>query len=117
MKVPEEIAKSLPEFPDFQDISLESQAAVGWFFAQYAPVISEYTFTNLFIWRLSRPIKLALLDDHLWDLYGAGKITIEEMLDKARDPGGMLEKAQQKGDGLADDVKKKLDEMGPVLGS
>ncbi len=65
MKVPEQVARSLSKFPDFQDISLENQAAVDWLFAQYSPEISEYTFTNLFIWRLTRPIKLTLLDGYL----------------------------------------------------
>lgn len=65
MKIPAEVAKILPEFPEFQDISLESQSAVDWFLAQYAPEISEYTFTNLFMWRLTRPIKLTLLNGYL----------------------------------------------------
>ena len=65
MKIPAEFAKVLPEFPEFQDISLESQSAIDWFLAQYSPEISEYTFTNLFMWRLTRPIKLTLLNGYL----------------------------------------------------
>ena len=65
VKVPPEISNGLPRFPDFQDIGIQPQAAVDWFFAQHAPHISEYTFADLFAWRLSRLVKLALLGEHL----------------------------------------------------
>jgi twitching motility protein PilT len=40
---------------------------------------------------------MQLLDDHLWKLYSAGKITAEDMIDKARDPGGLVEKVHRAG--------------------
>jgi twitching motility protein PilT len=43
---------------------------------------------------------MQLLDDHLWELYDAGKITLDEMMDKARNPSEMLEKAQKKDQSL-----------------
>ncbi|MBN1844732.1 MAG: type IV pilus twitching motility protein PilT [Sedimentisphaerales bacterium] len=36
---------------------------------------------------------MQLMDDHLWELYRAGTIDKEEMLDKARDPGQLDDKA------------------------
>lgn len=49
---------------------------------------------------------MQLLDDHLWEFYDTGKITIEEMLDKARMPGVLQDKATAKMErmrrGLAD---------------
>src|SRR4030066_1717889 len=43
-----------------------------------------------------RKLGMQLLDEHLWQLYEAGKITIEEMLDKARQPGALQDKAMAK---------------------
>ncbi|MFZ0033675.1 MAG: type IV pilus twitching motility protein PilT [Sedimentisphaerales bacterium] len=43
-----------------------------------------------------RKLGMQLLDDHLWQLYETGKITQEEMLDKARQPGQLHDKAMAK---------------------
>jgi twitching motility protein PilT len=40
-----------------------------------------------------RRLGMQLLDDHLWQLYENGKITKTEMLNKARMPGSLLDKA------------------------
>jgi twitching motility protein PilT len=40
-----------------------------------------------------RKLGMQLLDDHLWQLYEGGKITMAEMLDKARLPGALHDKA------------------------
>jgi len=55
---------------------------------------------------------MQLLDDHLWELYANKKIALEEMIDKARQPGAMLEKAQAAG-ASAEGID--LDDLGPVL--
>jgi len=39
-----------------------------------------------------RKLGMQLLDDHLWELYDAGRITASEMLDKARQPGALQDK-------------------------
>jgi twitching motility protein PilT len=56
---------------------------------------------------------MQLLDDHLWELYDTERITKEEMLDKARIPAALLEKANKKeassGEGVSEDY-------GPVIG-
>ena len=64
---------------------------------------------------------MQLLDEHLWNLYDAGTINLEEMLDKARNSGDLHEKARQKIRGLSSRKGKKsvaeqeFDDIGPVL--
>ncbi len=43
-----------------------------------------------------RKLGMQLLDEHLWQLYETGRITKEEMLDKARQPGALQDKAMAK---------------------
>ena len=43
-----------------------------------------------------RKLGMQLLDDHLWQMYDAGRITLEEMLDKGRQPGALQDKAMAK---------------------
>lgn len=64
-----------------------------------------------------RKLGMQLLDEHLWNLYDMGKITLEEMLDKARQPGSLHDKATAKRQAM---MKKKRpvkaeDDVGPVL--
>ncbi len=42
----------------------------------------------------SRNLGMRLLDDHLWELYSAEKISLEELLDKARNPAELLAKVR-----------------------
>lgn len=55
----EERVKSVPEYPLFKDLALEDKPLLDLTFRQYPPVISEFTFTNLFIWRHAYQIKLS----------------------------------------------------------
>lgn len=58
---------------------------------------------------------MQLLDDHLWSLYDNNLIDLEELMDKSRNPGEMMEKAEKKV-GSSMQAKKKLqEEYGPVL--
>jgi hypothetical protein len=41
----------VPEFPKFKDLTLEDKPLFNQLFTRFLPVISEFTFTNLFIWR------------------------------------------------------------------
>ncbi|MFA5291464.1 MAG: type IV pilus twitching motility protein PilT [Phycisphaerae bacterium] len=59
---------------------------------------------------------MQLLDDHLWDLYDKDRITLEEMLDKARQPSVMLEKAEKKMGGRTEEMKRELENIGPIIG-
>jgi len=43
-----------------------------------------------------RKLGMQLLDSHLWELYDTGKINLEEMLDKGRQPGALQDKAIEK---------------------
>jgi twitching motility protein PilT len=40
---------------------------------------------------------MQLLDDHLWSLYEAGKINAEEMIDKSKNPGALIERVHNAG--------------------
>ena len=67
-----------------------------------------------------RRLGMQLLDEHLWQLYDAGTITLEEMLDKARQPGALQDKAMAKIHGTKvkrkrEDAKKEMEDLGPIL--
>lgn len=63
-----------------------------------------------------KKIGMQLLDDHLWQLYDEGKITIQEMLDKARQPGMLQDKAKAKAESARRGTKDKdIDDMGPII--
>jgi len=47
--------------------------------------------------QIGKKLGMQLLDDHLWLLFVEKQISLEEMLDKARQPGAMLEKAEKAG--------------------
>lgn len=60
-----------------------------------------------------KKLGMQLLDEHLWNLYDTGRITLEEMLDKGREPGALQDKAYAK-------LKRKRDWQegdmgGPIL--
>jgi twitching motility protein PilT len=64
-----------------------------------------------------RKLGMQLLDEHLWQLYEMGKITMEEMLDKARQPGQLQDKAMARLRGAKVKGKKRpeFEDMGPIL--
>jgi len=64
-----------------------------------------------------KKLGMQLLDDHLWQFYEAGKITLQEMLDKARQPGLLQDKAQARVAKMkkAGSAKEEVDKIGPVL--
>jgi hypothetical protein len=55
----------VPEFPQFRDLALEDKPLFHQAFAQFPPQISEFTFTNLFIWRHSYQIKISRFQNFL----------------------------------------------------
>lgn len=68
--------------------------------------------------QIGKKIGMQLLDDHLWTLWESELISLETMLDMARNPGDMLEKAEKKmGTAIKGKVKAKGldDEYGPIL--
>lgn len=61
-----------------------------------------------------RKFGMQLLDDHLWELYDTERISLEEMLDKARQPSALLEKAEKRAGHGIEGIK--LDEdFGPIM--
>jgi twitching motility protein PilT len=63
-----------------------------------------------------RRLGMQLLDDHLWQLYERGKITLEEMLDKGRQPGALQDKAMAWLKSLrGKEAIKKTEDVGPIL--
>ncbi len=68
----EELWGSVPEFPRFKDLSLEERPLFETVFHKFPPLISEFTFTNLFIWRHAYRLKLSRLDRFLCLLSDTG---------------------------------------------
>lgn len=70
-----------------------------------------------------KKLGMQLLDEHLWKLYDIGKITLEEMLEKARQPGALQDKAITKLNALKGRKKavkkaatvQELEDLGPIL--
>jgi twitching motility protein PilT len=70
-----------------------------------------------------KKLGMQLLDEHLWQLYDTGKITMDEMLDKGRQPGALQDKAMAKMNaargGKGKEARKKaaqeMEDLGPIL--
>jgi twitching motility protein PilT len=62
-----------------------------------------------------KKLGMQLLDEHLWQFYDRGKITLEEMLDKARQPGPLQDKARAKLRRLRRKDDLDDDDMEPIL--
>jgi len=70
-----------------------------------------------------KKLGMQLLDEHLWNLFDTGKITLEEMLDKGRQPGDLQDKATAKIKAIKGRAKakgkkaakKELEDLGPIL--
>ena len=67
-----------------------------------------------------KKLGMQLLDEHLWQLYEGGKITLEEMLDKGRQAGALQEKAMARMRGVRskghrEEMTKQIDDLGPIL--
>jgi twitching motility protein PilT len=72
-----------------------------------------------------KKLGMQLLDEHLWRLYDNGTITLEEMLDKSRQPGALQDKATAKIEALKGGkhkhkrkaAQKAMEDMGQILRS
>ncbi len=64
--------------------------------------------------QLGKKFGMQLLDDHLWELYRDERISLEEMLDKARQPDVLLEKAEKRTKQMKDGAVLDGD-FGPIL--
>ena len=61
------------EFPQFRDLTLEDKPLFNQLLTQFPPVISEFTFTNLFIWRHAYQIRISRFRNLLCLLSGQGE--------------------------------------------
>lgn len=61
----EELWRGIPEFPRFKELSLKEKPLLDEAFTRFPPVISEFTFTNLFTWRHAYQIKISSLQRFL----------------------------------------------------
>jgi len=61
----EDLWRNVPEFPQFRDLSPEDKSILDLAFTQFPPVISEFTFTNLFIWRHAYQLKIGRFKNFL----------------------------------------------------
>ena len=57
---------------NFKPISIEAKLIFDNIFHQYPPIISEQTFTNLYVWRNSRSVEYAVVDETLLLIAGYG---------------------------------------------
>lgn len=70
-----------------------------------------------------KKLGMQLLDEHLWQLYDIGKITLEEMLEKSRQPGALQDKAMAKMNAIKGRKKaekkaiaaQEMEDLGPIL--
>src|SRR4030042_3314037 len=69
----DDLWRHLPEFPQFKDLTLEDKSLFDQLFTQFPPQISEFTFTNLFIWRQCYQIKISRLQHFLCLLSDRGE--------------------------------------------
>jgi twitching motility protein PilT len=66
--------------------------------------------------QIGKKLGMQLLDDHLWELYDKDLIALDELLDKAKNPGEMMKMAEEKAGGkLGAEGKKLEEEYGPVM--
>ncbi len=101
---------TIPAFPDFVPLGLEHKPEIDAALARVEPVVSELTFTNLFIWRHYYHPRLSLLDGQLLILsqrdgkppfffppWGAGDIgsAVGKCLDYLKEREGCVERASQ----------------------
>jgi hypothetical protein len=63
----------LPEFPQFKDLSHEEKPVLDETFHRFPPVISELTFTDLFVWGQAYRIRIGLLQDFVCLMVGEGR--------------------------------------------
>jgi uncharacterized protein len=60
-----EVLRGFPEFPQFRDLRIEDKPVFDNLFSRFPPVISEFTFTNLFMWRHTYRTKVARFQNFL----------------------------------------------------
>ncbi|MFX1519077.1 MAG: DUF2156 domain-containing protein [Promethearchaeota archaeon] len=54
-----------PKFPDLKELGIQDKTIFDEYFKRYPPMISEFTFTNLFMWRHYYNFKWAILNENI----------------------------------------------------
>jgi hypothetical protein len=65
--------KNIPEFPQFKGLSLEDKPLFDSLFKLFPPIISEFTFSNLFIWRYAYELRISRFRNFLCLLSDRGE--------------------------------------------
>jgi hypothetical protein len=68
-----EVGRDIPDFPQLKGLSLEEKPLFDEVFSQFPPVVSEFNFTNLFIWQHAYRIKISRFQNFLCLLSEQGK--------------------------------------------
>jgi len=58
-----------PKFPDFKSLTLEDRGTINEYIQSFPSEASDYTYTNMFIWRAYYQIKWTIFEDWLLILY------------------------------------------------
>ncbi len=69
----EDLWKNISEFPKFRDLSLQEKPVFDTLFSLFPPDISEFTFTNLFIWRCAYQLRISRFRNFLCLLSDQGE--------------------------------------------
>jgi hypothetical protein len=69
----EDLWENIPEFPQFKELSSKEKPPIDTLFNHFPPFISEFTFTNLFIWRHAYQLKISRLKNFLCLLSDRGE--------------------------------------------
>lgn len=57
--------RGVPEFPQFKELTIEDKPLFDHLFTRFPPQISEFTYTNLFIWRYCYQFNISRLQNFL----------------------------------------------------
>ncbi len=66
----------IPEFPQFKDVDISCKEAVNNFISRKPLEASEYTFTNIFAFRLAYNFKVSILKNNLLILKNAEPVSL-----------------------------------------
>lgn len=56
---------SIPIYPKVRDLRFDDKPILNQAFQTHPPQISEYTFTNLFVWQTTHPVQISQLNSSL----------------------------------------------------
>ena len=74
---------------EFKPITLQDKDLFDSYFHTYQPPMSEFTFTNLFAWRLCKHYEYAVMDDHLIISFDSRKAFLQPV---GKNPAILIEK-------------------------